>query len=73
MKTQLQENMRLQEYASSQLKDAEAAIHAVQIELGSIPNNTVEEYNKAADYFNKECMNRLMELLHRLSWNVMTI
>ena len=53
MKTQLQENMRLQEYASSQLKDAEAAIHAVQIELGSIPNNTVEEYNKAADYFNK--------------------
>ena len=35
LKTQLQENARLQEFASSQLKDAEAAIHAAQMELGS--------------------------------------
>lgn len=53
LKTQLQENDRLQEFASSQLKDAETAIHAVQMELGSTPHNAVEEYNKAADYFNK--------------------
>lgn len=54
LKTQMQENARLQEFASSQLKEAEAAIHAAQMELGSAPDNVVEEYNKAVDYFNKE-------------------
>lgn len=54
LKTQMQENAHLQEFASSQLKEAEAAIHAAQMELGSAPDNAVEEYNKAVDYFNKE-------------------
>lgn len=53
MKTQLQENIQLREFAFSQLKDAEAAIHTVQIELGSVTNNTIEAYNKATDYFNQ--------------------
>lgn len=56
MKTQLQENMRLQEYASSQLKDAEAAIHLV---LSAMKINVKKHCNMLL----KHCNPKIISLL----------